>query len=630
VATTLYWNAREVAPDLSRALETLAEHYPLREGAGAPQLTFTPGAPEGSVTVSRTDGAVRIEHGTISDALRGLGAALAGEPRPGETVSESRPFRTFGIMLDCSRNAVMKVEHLKRWLRCLSMLGYNMAMLYTEDTYQLPDEPFFGLFRGAYTADELKEIDDYAARLGIEMIGCIQTLGHLEQILKWGVFHKVRDTNRELLVGEPATYELIRKMIANFGRCFRSRRIHVGMDETWTLGRGRFLDLNGQQSGFEILTRHLKEVTRICEELGLRPMIWSDMYFKFGGNMHVDYDGESVIPDAVKEAMPANLDLVYWDYSGETEEHYLGLIERHRALGREPLMGSGVWTWLRLWYGRADTEAYAVPCIGACKRAGLKEIFFTMWGDDGGYCEFDSALAGLAFAAARSYDENDELLRKRYQAVCGIGYEETRLASQVEFRPEGARDAWSADSAAAATLWDDPLIGMHWLSVKARWPGHWDKALEHYRDLAAVLNAHRTTTEPVDLGHAAVLANLLAAKIEFRMRVEQAYSARDPGLLRAVLAEVPRLVELTEELEATFRRQWFRRNKPFGFEVIQVRLGGLRQRFLEAGRALRELLDGRRDAIPELEEGLSLPQEVLASLYASSRYRGLATASRIL
>jgi hexosaminidase len=44
--------------------------------------------------------------------------------------------------------------------------------LYTEDTYQIPDEPFFGYLRGAYTEAELREIDDYAYALGIEVVPC--------------------------------------------------------------------------------------------------------------------------------------------------------------------------------------------------------------------------------------------------------------------------------------------------------------------------------------------------------------------------------------------------------------------------------------------------------------------------
>jgi hypothetical protein len=622
---TLYWRTDNVAADIADALRALAEEYALREGGGSTELRFEHDAAVAGCRVERRGDVIAISYASTGDALRGVGAALAAMPEHG-VVAEQRPFNTLGIMLDCSRNSVMSVEHVKRWLRRLSLLGYNMAMLYTEDTYQLEGEPFFGLFRGAYRREELKELDDYAARLGIEMIGCIQTLGHLEQMLKWGAYRKVRDTDRELLVGEPATYELIRKMIATFAECFRSRRIHVGMDETWTLGRGRFLDLHGRKSGYEMLTQHLREVCRICDERGMRPMIWSDMFFKFGGDMHTNYDPNSNIPDEVKNAIPRNLDLVYWDYSREDEASYLQLIERHRALGKEPLMGSGVWTWLRLWYGRAETEAYAAPCIRACKQAGLGELFFTMWGDDGGYCEFDSALAGLAFAAAETYGETSESLKRRFEAVCGVSYDLVLLASQLEFAPEGSHNPWSSDNMAAATLWDDPLLGMHSLAVGARHPGHWQRAAEHYRALAASLDPHRSVTAPISLDHAAALAQLLAAKVDFRLRLEAAYGRRDRNCLQLLAQEAQRLVGLVENAEDTFRRQWLRRNKPYGLETIQIRLAGLRQRYLEAGRLLREMLSGARTTIAELEEGLALSGEARSALYPGNRYRGLATA----
>jgi len=624
VSLSLCWSAGSVSPDIADALRTLAEEYPLEEGSGSPQLRLTHDGAMAGCRVERAADVIAITYGSTCDALRGIGAALAGIPEEG-AIAERRPFKTLGIMLDCSRNAVMQVQHLKRWLRRLSLLGYNMVMLYTEDTYQLEAEPFFGLFRGAYSREELRDLDDYAARLGIEMIGCIQTLGHLEQMLKWGAYRKVRDTDRELLVGEPATYELIRKMVAHFAHCLGSRRIHVGMDETWTLGRGRFLDLHGRKSGYEMLTQHLAEVCRICEGQGMRPMVWSDMFFKFGGDMHSDYDPNSNIPDEVRKAIPPNLDLVYWDYSRDQEDSYLHLIERHRALGKEPLMASGVWTWLRLWYGRAETEAYAAPCIRACKQAGLGELFFTMWGDDGGYCELDSALAGLAFAAAETYGEDAESLKRRFGAVCGGGYDLVLLASQLEFPAQALRDPWNADNMAAATLWDDPLLGMHFLGVGARHPGHWERARDHYRALAGGLASHRTVTEPVALDHAAALAELLAAKIDFRLRLEHAYRSRQRADLQALADDTNRLVALVEAVETTFRRQWHRRNKPSGLETIQIRLGGLRQRYLETGRLLRELLLGTRSAIAELDTGLLLSPEARSALHPGNRYRSLAT-----
>jgi hypothetical protein len=625
MAVVLQWAPDEAPEELRDALRLLSEQVPLVQEGGDARLRFARGAEPGGCEIRRSGDGVLVTYGEVSDALRGLGTVLAAMPEEGAVVSEQRHFATLGIMLDCSRNAVMKVEHVKRWLRCLALFGYNMVMLYTEDTYALPGEPFFGLFRGAYGSDELTELDSYASQLGIELVACIQTLGHLEQILKWPAYRRVRDTERELLVGEPETYKLIEKMVAQCAGVLASRRIHVGMDETWTLGRGRFLDLHGHKSGYEILTEHLVKVVDICRRHGLRPMIWSDMFFKFGGDMHTDYDVGSRIPDQVRAAIPPELDLVYWDYNREIEEDYLQLIERHRQLGRDPIMASGVWTWLRLWYGRTETEATVAPCVSACKKTGLREVFFTMWGDDASYCEFDSALAGLAFAAAECYGEEQRFLEARYEAVCGIGYEESLLGSRLEFPPSEARNRWGADCMAAATLWDDPLLGMHWRSLNARHPGHWQQALAHYRDLSAALARYRDVEEPIDLAHAAALAELLSAKIEFRMKLEQAYGERNRAQLEAVLDSVPRLVVLTEKLEESFRRQWLRRNKPFGLETLQIRLGGLRQRFLEAGRALRELLAEERSSIPELDEGLSLPDESMRHLYLSSRYRGLAS-----
>ena len=54
-------------------------------------------------------------------------------------------------MLDCSRNAVMKVSKLKEFIDFLSKAGYNALELYLEDTYEVEGEPYFGYMRGRYT-----------------------------------------------------------------------------------------------------------------------------------------------------------------------------------------------------------------------------------------------------------------------------------------------------------------------------------------------------------------------------------------------------------------------------------------------------------------------------------------------
>ena len=70
--------------------------------------------------------------------------------------SEECFFKTMGVMLDCSRNAVMTVNSVKRYIRLLAATGYDVLMLYTEDTYEIKSEPFFGYMRGKYSIEEIK------------------------------------------------------------------------------------------------------------------------------------------------------------------------------------------------------------------------------------------------------------------------------------------------------------------------------------------------------------------------------------------------------------------------------------------------------------------------------------------
>ena len=51
--------------------------------------------------------------------------------------------KRFGVMLDMSRNAVMKVEEIKNFAKIIKSFGYNMIQLYTEDTYEVENEPFW-------------------------------------------------------------------------------------------------------------------------------------------------------------------------------------------------------------------------------------------------------------------------------------------------------------------------------------------------------------------------------------------------------------------------------------------------------------------------------------------------------
>ena len=526
-----------------------------------------------------------IEYSDLAGALRGVGSALAGLVPAAEKTS----FTSLGIMLDGSRNAVMTVGHFKGWLRKLSLLGYSTAMLYTEDTYELPGEPYFGYLRGAYTEAELKEIDAYAASLGIEMVGCIQTLGHLQQVLKWPVYQEVKDTSSVLLVGAEKTYALIEKMIGYWARVFKSRRLHVGMDETHDLGRGRYLDQSGYKGGFDLFNEHLAKVVGICRRHGVKPLLWSDMYFRLGSKTMEYYDPNCVIPRDVVKKIPREAALVYWDYYHDHEAFYLDYIQRHRALGSEPLMGSGVWTWNNFWYDRQMTERTVAPCIRACLKAKVKELFFTLWGDDGAFCDFDSALAGLAWSAELAYAGTTEprRLQRRFAAVCHASYREILLPCNLIPRN---------------LLWDDPLLGIHWKNELAGDPHGWTRqATACHAALRKLAKAEVGSVAGGDLAHIKNGLKVVVVKIALHQALDAAYAKRDLAALRKVRAAVPAVMAAIQVFDASFSVQWRRRNKPFGLEVMQARFATQIRRYQELAARLDELLKGRCECIEELD-----------------------------
>ena len=112
----------------------------------------------GALTVEKSQGVYSVTYQKDSQLAR---AALLAKAYGDEDfkIVDKRILNDLCFMIDCSRNAVLKVETVKKLIRNLSMLGYNCMMLYTEDTYEVEGEPVFGYLRGRFTQAEMKEID---------------------------------------------------------------------------------------------------------------------------------------------------------------------------------------------------------------------------------------------------------------------------------------------------------------------------------------------------------------------------------------------------------------------------------------------------------------------------------------
>lgn len=104
-----------------------------------------------------------------------------------------------------------------------------------------------------------------------------------------------------------------------------------------------------------------------------------------------------------------------------------------------------------------------------------------------------------------------------------------------------------------------------------------------------------------------LLARVLSLKCHLRERLAHAYKNDDRDELAALAApaagsRMSRLRQLVKELHETHRANWFGVYKPFGWEVLDLRYGGLRARLETMQDRLGRFLDEEDGSVTRVEE----------------------------
>ncbi len=527
---------------------------------------------------------IELSYHDIPSCCRGL--LYLESVEKASTVSAERAFPAFGIMLDASRNAVPRVDTVKQVIRNAAFMGYSFVGLYMEDTMETEGEPYIGYMRGAYTRDELKELDSYAKLFGMELRPYIQTLAHMNQIVRYQEYEEITDTDDILLVGEERTKTLIEHLIAAIAGSFSTKTINIGMDEAHMAGLGKYLDKHGFRDRTAIIREHLDMVLSICEKYGLHAQMWSDMFFRLA------YQGEYYVKDdavAEKIQVPENLSLGYWDYYSTEESHYDDMLQKHLAISKDVIFAGCAWKWTGfLPHNRYSIKA-GKAALSACKKNGVQDVVITCWGDDGAEASVFSVLPALFADANEAY--GNCLPEAAFERLTGISFE-TFLA--IDDGNPYIESGETHNNSSKYLLYNDPLLGIFDSLLRKDAGKKYEEAAERAKKAQSGPYAYIFES-------AADLAEILVMKADFGVRLKKAYKAGDRGALSNLKTEAGEILKRLETFYQAFRRQWYRENKPFGFEVQTIRLGGLMQRFRDLTEILEDYLSERTEEIPELE-----------------------------
>ena len=513
---------------------------------------------------------------------------------------ENADFDMLCYMADMSRNGVYNIPAAKKMLRILALCGYDSMMLYTEDTYEIPEYPYFGYMRGRFTKDEMKEIDAYAARFGMEVIPCIQTLAHLYGILQWPAFQDVLDNGDIMLAGEEKTYELVGAMLKTCRECFRSKRINLGMDEAHMLGLGKYLDRNGYHPKPEIMLAHLSRVVAICKKYGYEPMIWSDMFFRmqFHGTYRVR---EGEVSEDVRRLVPPEVALVYWDYYSLDHQIFEHMVQCHQQFDNPIYFAGGI----SRWYGFAPFNALSMDSakiqMSVCCEKNIRNVIVTAWGDNGSESSEFCVLPTLLYYSEWMYGKREPdsaYLDARCKEVFDLGLDDLLVLDTPNDMGGDYFKQGTLVTPCKYLLYNDLFLGLMDLNLDPKTVA--DACRKNVERLKAYVGHQRWGYMYETLCR---LCDLLVEKSDCSVRIRRAYRTGDRETLRTIAkGEIPLMSKKLDAFIEAFRNQWYLENKTFGFEIQEMRLGGMRERWASVAERLIGYLDGKYDRIEELEQ----------------------------
>ena len=581
---------------LQKSLELLQEHAPLYCSASALSVSWLPGDGTG-IRWDREGDNLTLWADSLSDCLFLLGRALTRQ----EGESMTARFSKLAAMIDLSRNSVYTIKTMKRFLCQLALMGFNTAYLYMEDTYELPGYPYFGYRRGRYSVAEQKELDDFADALGIELVPCIQTLAHLRTAIRWKYMQPMRDTVDNLMVGQEDTVKLVEAMIAHFSKTFRSRRIHLGMDEAVSLGTGRYLRYQGYRSHREIIMEHLEITCGLCKKYGLEPLIWDDMLFRDQTPLMNYYGDSAPITPEQKAQFPDNLSFVYWDYYHDTREEYERQLKRRGCV--KTLFAGGVWKWGGWAPNFTKSFQDAMLAVDACCAYDVQEIMVTLWGDDGDETPLATVLPGLALYGLLRFGEAEP---EETDGICRL-LSDTPLATyeameQLDLIPDFHEKNLEALIPHKLLLYGDMASELFLGSIT----DDPRRLSRHYRELS---EKYASLAEPIRDGHLKGiltmyrhLAIAVSARIDAALALHAGYAGGTDAAMEEAGQKLIAFAECVKQLHPATVAVWSRECKGQGMEIIDLRLGGIQARCRALIQRLELYREGVIDTLTELDE----------------------------
>ena len=305
-----------------------------------------------------------------------------------------------GWMDDISRGPIPTKEFIKEEIRRLAEYKFNFFNLYTEHLFKLEDYPDIAPTDGL-TAEEIKELTDFAKDYYIEFIGNQQCFAHAEKTLDNPFYDDIKDTRFNFNPGVDETYEFLEVLLGETAQAYESKYFNINCDETESLGNGKaksYIDSIGAENAY---CQHINKVYDILKKYDKEVMMWGDIIAKN--------------PEMIKQ-LPEDIQFIVWSYGGR--DSFDEMIEPFKNSGHEFWVAPGASCWATSFPYIDNYIKNIANFARDAEKHGAKGIINTAW-DDYGETMFNSTWHAMIWCAETSWntlksnDENERIEREK-------------------------------------------------------------------------------------------------------------------------------------------------------------------------------------------------------------------------
>ena len=497
-----------------------------------------------------------------------------------------------GVHDDVSRGPIPTIEYTKKQIRTLAAYKVNLFALYMEHVFDFKSQPLMAPKEAALTADQIREIVDYAKKYYVTILPEQQTFGHLHHALKYEIYSDIAETphGHVLTPTNEKSYDFIRSLYSELVPLFPGPFLHIGADETFELGSGQTKARVDQVGLGRVYMEHLQKVHEILQPYHKQLMFWGDIAVKYPELLTV---------------LPKDIIAVPWEY--DAKPSFDNLLEPYKSAGLQIIVAPGASDWNVIWPNLDVAYVNIRNFVRDGQKVGAIGMLNTTWDDDGESL-FDMTWPAMAFGASAAWqagESNIDEFKSSYDWAFYRNSDETfkNILENLD-RAHAALKSAGWGEADDTLFWVDPFDQEGAQLLQKTLPAAREirlgaeQALESlYRNPAAA-RANSDTLD--DMIFAAWRLDMLGMKIQFASEMNHYYWDAYQNLsdgdrvnhdleeITAINARLEDLRDATTRLRGLYEKAWLRENRLYWLPNVLVRYDLLAERFQAKIVSVRE------------------------------------------